>query len=320
MNKCSGCGVKLQNVNSNELGFVKDLNQDLCERCFRIKYYNDYKKVLKDNDYVINILKKIEEDALVVLLIDLTNIPESLELIKNLKNKILLVFSKVDLIPSEMYGSKLNNIIKYLGINYVDKIVISSIKNTNLDELMLKINKYKTSKNVYFVGFSNSGKSTLINKIIYNYTDFKSEITTSILPSTTLDLIKVNINEKLTIIDTPGLIEENNLLDGIEKEKIKKIRIDKRIKPKVYQIKKPLVLNVDDILEIETDNNLVFYISNNLKIKKEFNKKINGLEFELNNEDLVISGLGFISFKDKTHVIIKTPYKVNIYKRKSLKI
>ena len=320
MSKCSGCGVKLQNVNSNELGFVKDLNQDLCERCFRIKYYNDYKKVLKNNDYVINILKKIEDDALVVLLIDLTNIPESLELIKNLKNKILLVFSKVDLIPSEMYDSKLNNIIKYLGINYVDKMVISSIKNTNLDELMLKINKYKTSKNVYFVGFSNSGKSTLINKIIYNYTDFKSEITTSILPSTTLDLIKVNINEKLTIIDTPGLIEENNLFDVIEEEKIKKIRIDKKIKPKVYQIKKPLVLNVDDILEIETDNNLVFYISNNLKIKKEFNKKISGLEFELNNEDLVISGLGFISFKGKTKIIIKTPYKINIYKRKSLKI
>ena len=46
MNKCSGCGVLLQDKNSDELGFVKDLNQDLCERCFRIKHYNDYKKVI----------------------------------------------------------------------------------------------------------------------------------------------------------------------------------------------------------------------------------------------------------------------------------
>ena len=59
MNKCRGCGVSLQNKNVNELGFVKNIDDELCERCFRIKHYNDYKRVIKDNDYVLNILKKL---------------------------------------------------------------------------------------------------------------------------------------------------------------------------------------------------------------------------------------------------------------------
>ena len=50
--------------------------------------------------------------------------------------------------------------------------------------------KYKNSSNVYFVGYTNSGKSTLINKIIYNYSDISSMITTSSLPNTTIDTIE----------------------------------------------------------------------------------------------------------------------------------
>ena len=37
-----------------------------------------------------------------------------------------------------------------------------------MDLVFEKINELKTSENVYVVGYTNSGKSTLINKIIYN--------------------------------------------------------------------------------------------------------------------------------------------------------
>ena len=49
------------------------------------------------------------------------------------------------------------------------------------------IKKYKTTKNVYLVGNTNAGKSTLINKIIDNYSIDKAEITISSMPSTTLN-------------------------------------------------------------------------------------------------------------------------------------
>lgn len=41
--KCSGCGVLLQNDNINKEGYVDDLNKDICERCFKLKYYGEYK-------------------------------------------------------------------------------------------------------------------------------------------------------------------------------------------------------------------------------------------------------------------------------------
>ena len=53
MNKCHGCGIVLQNEDINKLGFTKNINSDLCERCFRIKHYNDYKRVIKDNETAI---------------------------------------------------------------------------------------------------------------------------------------------------------------------------------------------------------------------------------------------------------------------------
>ena len=320
MNKCHGCGVVLQNKSVDELGYAKDLTLDFCERCFRIKHYNDYKKVIKDNNYVLELLKKIDEKSLIVLIIDIMNIPESLELIKIFKNDILLVFSKADLLPSEMYDEKLDKICKSLNVKYVDRVLVSASKNYNLDLLMEKIENLKKTNTVYFVGFSNSGKSTLLNKIIYNYTDLNEVITTSLLPSTTLDFIDIKINDDLTIIDTPGLLEEGNLIDIIDSKYLSKIMPKKKIKPRVYQAKERKSINIEGIMSIVVENtDLVFYISNDLRITREYNKKISGLEFDLEkNEDLVISGLGFITFKSKAHVIIKTKYKVKIFKRNKL--
>ena len=54
--KCSGCGVLLQNDNINKEGYVDDLNKDICERCFKLKYYGEYKEVTLDNKDYQNIL------------------------------------------------------------------------------------------------------------------------------------------------------------------------------------------------------------------------------------------------------------------------
>ena len=55
--KCKGCGSILQNENVNLEGYVTKLDSTLCERCFRIKNYGDYKKIEKDN----NIYKYIKK-------------------------------------------------------------------------------------------------------------------------------------------------------------------------------------------------------------------------------------------------------------------
>lgn len=67
---------------------------------------------------------------------------------------------------------------------------------------------------------TNSGKSTLINKLIKNYTDKQLEVTTSLYPSTTLNKIEINL-DNLKIIDTPGLLNEGSILNNLSLKEIK---------------------------------------------------------------------------------------------------
>ena len=51
MTKCLGCGVNIQNTDLNKIGYTSNLDNKFCERCFRIKNYNDYIKVDVKNNF-----------------------------------------------------------------------------------------------------------------------------------------------------------------------------------------------------------------------------------------------------------------------------
>lgn len=306
MNKCIGCG---------------DLTEKtLCERCFRIKNYNDYKVVIKDNLEFINILKNINKESLVVLVLDLFNFNDLALIKENLSNDILLVLTKRDLLP------KMNDdrILNYnFGINVLDKIIISSKKNYQFDELMYLINKYKKGNNVYIVGYTNSGKSTMINKIIYNYSDSKDFITTSPLPNTTLNTIEIKINDDLTLIDTPGLLDDKNITSYLSNKEFRKVIPNKEIKPKTYQIKEKQYIIIDKYAVIEASNiDLTIFVSNNLEIKRSFKEIDLSIFYKneviVNNNDIVINGLGFIKTNKKGNINIYTKDDVLVYTRDSL--
>ena len=306
MNKCQGCGVLCENT--------------LCERCFRIKHYNDYKVVSKTNNDFIPILENVSKsNDLVLLVVDLFNIGDLSLIRKYLKNDILLVLTKRDLLPKSVSFDKLYN-YSY-EIDYIDKIIISSNKNYNFDELLDKINKYKKSNNVYIVGFTNAGKSTMINKLIYNYSDNKTEITTSPLPSTTLNTIEINLGD-LTLIDTPGLLSEGDIANYVSGEELKKIIPKKEIKPITYQIKGFQTIVVDDYLLIEAnDIDLTFYVSNNLKIERYYKKINTNLKkhiIEVNHNDIVVKGLCFIKTNKKSTLNVYTLDKVSVFTRRSI--
>ena len=321
MSKCTGCGVILQNINKEKLGYTTSLNNKLCERCFRIRNYNEYSRVLKDNEDYINILKNINPNDLVVLVVDLFNFNNLDEITKYLKNDILLVLTKRDLLPKSCYNEKILNYFDNLNLNIKDKVIISSKKNYNMDLLFNKINELKTSKNVYVIGFTNSGKSTLINKIIYNYSDNNNVITTSNLPSTTIDSIEIKVNDELTLIDTPGLLNKGDIIDYVDAKLLKKIVPTQEIKPKTYQITKKCSIIIEDILRLGVEDiNFTMYLSNNLKIEKCFKDKETNLvkrEITINKDaDLVIQGLAFITFSKDTNITIYTLEGVNVYTRK----
>lgn len=330
MNNCLGCGSKLQSIDSSKEGYIRENNisSKLCERCFRIRNYGEYKTVVKDNNDFEPILKKIRTtNSLVILVIDLFMMNKDFDVLtKNLNNDILLVFTKRDALPKIVNDQKFIEYAKNLGIDYKDIVITSSNKNYGLDLLMEKINQYKKDKNVYVIGYTNAGKSTLINKIIYNYSNLDRTITTSILPSTTINSVEININDDLTLIDTPGLIDNNSLINIVDVKMLKRILPNKEIKPITYQIKSKQTIFVDELVRIDLNdkNNLIFYLSNSLNIKRVFknNNKLKNLKENIirvkQDEDIVISGLGFIKVTNNDVIKIYAPEEIDIYTRKKL--
>ena len=335
--KCMGCGAFLQSDNKDDIGYVKKEKIDsanYCERCFKIINYGEFKNVISDNNKYLQIYKNINKtDDLVLYLVDIFNINNSIDLInKYIDNNIILVITKYDVIPKSFKIKKIKeNILKQFQFNknIIDVVFVSSKTGFNIDLLHKKINQNKTNENVYIVGNTNSGKSTLINCFIKKYSHEDIVITTSILPSTTININKIIIDNNLTLIDTPGFIEKDNISSFIDNKLLKKVMPNKEIKPITYQLNSGMSLLIDNLLRIEyvkgEKNSFTFYISNDIIVsrintmtnQRGKNMKKNTIHV-LPNEDVLVNGLCFIKITKEAIIDIYTYQGIGIYKRKSL--
>lgn len=330
--KCLGCGVLLQDENVLQEGYTTSIENDICQRCFRMKNYGEYQVVTKSNEEYINILKSVADTKdLVLYITDLLNLEKNLEEIRNLiPNKMILVLNKKDALPKSVKEGKLIAYLESMNVHFEEVIVISANKNYNIDLLLRRIKFHQTSKNVYVVGHTNAGKSSLINKLIQNYSDNIQELTMSPLPSTTLNTVKIEINDYLTLIDTPGLVENGSILNHVDEKMVKKISPKKEIKPKTYQLRKNQSIIIEDLVRIDyvegEKNSFTVFVSNDLNIKRLLNsanhetlKDLNKVTYQMKyDEDLAITGLGFIKIVDKGVIDVYINKDVETYVRKSL--
>ena len=328
---CIGCGVKLQDSNMLFEGYTADLSNNLCARCFKLKNYGEYQLTTKSNSEYIDILKSINETKdLVLYIVDLFNIEKDIKMIREyISNRLILVVTKRDVLPKSVNDEKIKEYFSKFNLDYQDIIIISSKKNYNIDELLLFIKKYKSSKNVYVVGHTNVGKSTLIKKLMKNYSEFDCDLTVSVLPSTTLNKISIKLSDDLNLIDTPGLIDRGNIINYVDFSIMKKIIPRKEIKPKTYQIKVGQSLLINELIRIDyiegSKNSFTFFVSNDLKIKKfnsnknETLKNIIKRNLEVGyHQDIVINGMGFVKITDKALVDVYIDKNVEIFIRDSL--
>ena len=330
--KCLGCGVTLQDANLLQEGYTTSLENDYCQRCFRMKNYGEYQVVTKSNEEYLEILKEVAETKdLVLYVTDLLNLEKNIEEIRDLiPNKMILVLNKIDVLPKSVKEAKIINYLSNKNINFEEVIVISANKNYNIDYLLKRIKYYQTSKNVYVVGHTNAGKSSLINKLIKNYSDNNQELTMSPLPSTTLNMVHIDINEHLTLIDTPGLVDVGSILNQVDEKMMKKISPKKEIKPRTYQLRKGQSIVIENLIRIDyvegEKNSFTLFMSNDLKVKRLLNLFNNPELYDKNkitynmkfDEDLVISGLGFIKIVYEGVIDIYIDKDVDTFTRRSL--
>lgn len=289
MTKCVGCGIKLQEKDKNELGYTPNLNNELCERCFKLKNYNilTNKGINIDNDKLINKINEL--NTCVLFLVDFINLDsEVIEVYKKIKSKKILIITKADIIPKNIKYQKLIQNIKNIYDIKEDIILTSSKTKLNINTITKLCLE---EKNICLAGFTNAGKSSLINTLV------GSDITVSKKSNTTQDFIKLNV-DGINIYDAPGF------MSNINRENIPK----SIIRPITYQFPSRHYLLIKDIkLNILENSNFTIYVGNEVNIVRRRETK----KFECNiivpkNSDVIIKGLGFINFKNTCMISLNT--------------
>nr|WP_134687197.1 ribosome biogenesis GTPase YqeH [Brevibacillus migulae] len=281
---CAGCGIEIQTDDQAKPGYTPrsalDRDTVICQRCYRIKHYNEVAPVSMDDDDFLRILNGIgAADTLVVMVVDLFDFQGSW--LRGLprfvgKNPILLVGNKVDLLPKNINLNRVRNWIQHeakeRGLKPEDVVLVSAAKGIGIDELLARIGQLRKGKDVHIVGVTNVGKSTLINRILHDYGAADMEITTSPFPGTTLDKIEIPLEDGRLLYDTPGIINRDQIGHMVTAQDLRKLSPTARINPKVYQLNDQQTLFLAGLARIDfvrgERQSFTVYIANNLYIHR----------------------------------------------------
>lgn len=339
--KCRGCGVELQNTNKDELGYVLNLEQNYCQRCFRLSHYGDVANLKSNfvtNEKIFDIYKKYPNELFVVIvdILDIFMIEQDdlLDIFKDYNT--LLVINKTDLMPKAITDEKLQDILTKslfrLNRKYpkIRSAIMSNKHEDYFNDQFFETIDLLKARRVVFAGRANAGKSSLINKLIK-----MNSLTTSMYPGTTLSEVEIDFG-KYIFIDTPGLVDVNNYSTYLSIDKYKLSKIDKTIKPQIFQLNDKQSYFYEGLLRIDVlpkeKASISFYINNNNEIHRtkfdngdsyyekhypEFKLKVKPLkinEYEVSNKQLfVIKGLGLVKVNGECTVRIHSLADVNIY-------
>ncbi|MGT2912098.1 ribosome biogenesis GTPase YqeH [Streptococcus cameli] len=249
---CIGCGAAIQTSDKEQAGYTPqsalekglETGQVYCQRCFRLRHYNEISDVNISDDEFTKLLHEVgDSDALVVNVVDIFDFNGSI--IPGLSrfvsgNDVLLVGNKQDILPKSVKTGKVTQWLTEraheIGMRPVDVVLTSAQTKQAIKDLMEKIEEHRKGRDVYVVGVTNVGKSTLINAIIQEITGDKDVITTSRFPGTTLDKIEIPLDDGSYIFDTPGIIHRHQMAHYLSAKNLKYISPKKEIKPKTYQL------------------------------------------------------------------------------------
>ncbi|XP_043529855.1 nitric oxide-associated protein 1 isoform X2 [Frieseomelitta varia] len=222
---CGGCGALLHCRDPAIPGYLPselfsskntdELKLMTCQRCHFLKFYNaalEVKVSIEDYPRLLKVIKS--KKCAIILIVDVTDFPcciwPDLKTIMHPFTPIFLVGNKVDLLPRDC-PSFLENVKQRLKDAVID---ITGVKKENIthvqlasaktgygiEQLINKLqNKWQHKGDVYLVGCTNVGKSSLFNTLINSdyckvqAIDLVQRATVSAWPGTTLNLLKFPI-------------------------------------------------------------------------------------------------------------------------------
>ncbi|MFA6796259.1 MAG: GTPase RsgA [Bacilli bacterium] len=234
--RCSSCGAILQISDPKRSGYItpsryeKGPEPGMCDRCYNLSHFNVSNDKNYTPDYLKIVQKAKETQALVVYVLDLFTFEASIipNLGKELPSNVLVLLNKRDVLPKGTDDKKLiddtRRRLAIENIDPVDIVVLSSSKSLNVDNLFDLLNEHRRGKDVYFIGASKVGKSSIINTILKQYKNETTRmISTTHIPGTNLDVMEIPLDMNSSIYDTPGIYNPKSCINQLERHAVKYI-------------------------------------------------------------------------------------------------
>lgn len=288
--RCFHCGAVLQTKSSKEPGYILESTITnnkpdallYCNRCYsKVKALNYSELDLNLDEDLKKILKNATAtDALLVWVVDLFHFsgtlnPTVVKIAKKLN--VVVLGTKRDLFPRNVKNEQLidflNNRFLEVGINPIATHIFGHESDINPKDLLDKLNDLRKGHDVYMVGSTMSGKTTIINKILTEYENkSKWAIATEIYPDTKAKVMEIPLSNSSFFYELPGFGLQTSCWGRLDKDTQKALTPRKQINiTQRTMIKGDTILvgNLVEFSEIKGKATIVrLYAAEGVEVKK----------------------------------------------------
>ena len=363
--RCYHCGAILQCENENEKGYIipESLHRATpiqiiyCDRCFEtMKAFNNSELEQKVDQEVLKILDDaFATDALIIWVVDLFSFNGTLnsEIAKKVKKlNVIVVGNKRDLFPlnvkDESLVEYLNTTFNAYGIKPKSVRLLGATNKIDSKELIDSVNTARKGHDVYMIGNSTSGKTSIINRAMKGFENKTSrQIKTITYPGTSVNVLEIPLSRSSFFYELPGISQTTSATGKLEKDVVRQIVPKKAVKLITRTMSAGDALMVGSLAAFEIikgkTTNYRFYSAEGVETRKVQSKKLDDyinennirrfarpvserlvsfldydmFEYAMENDkkwhDIAIEGLGWLSFVALGQIIrVRLPKDVAI--------
>jgi ribosome biogenesis GTPase A len=352
--RCYQCGAILQDAKKDEKGYISsDIlhNEEqqimYCNSCYeKIKAINSGMLSTDADEEALKILDDaVATDALIIWVVDLFSFNGTLNpnIVKKVKKlKVVVIGNKFDLFPKKVSSESIAEYIKErfneVGIKPYKIRIFKNAEDIDGHELIKDMNKAREGHDVYMIGSTASGKTSIINKGLKSYVNkSKRVIKTEVYPGTNLNVLEIPLSNSSFFYEVPGFSLVNSVYGKVEKETFKMVlpKSEIKITSKTLDNDESLMIGSLGAFQLVQGKStpIKFYSSEMVETKKIKSVKLEAalienttkkslrpvserytdfkdfdiFEYTMENDgelhDIAISGLGWISFIAKGQII-----------------
>lgn len=346
--RCYHCGAILQCENENEKGYIipESLHRATpiqiiyCDRCFEtMKAFNNSELEQKVDQEVLKILDDaFATDALIIWVVDLFSFNGTLnsEIAKKVKKlNVIVVGNKRDLFPlnvkDESLVEYLNTTFNAYGIKPKSVRLLGATNKIDSKQLIDSVNTARKGHDVYMIGNSTSGKTSIINRAMKGFENKTTrQIKTITYPGTSVNVLEIPLSRSSFFYELPGISQTTSATGKLEKDVVRQIVPKKAVKLITRTMSAGDALMVGSLAAFEIikgkTTNYRFYSAEGVETRKVQSKKLDDyinennirrfarpvserlvsfldydmFEYAMENDkkwhDIAIEGLGWLSF------------------------